>query len=62
MADPSVDWRSRYIELLREGEACGLRFAPLGHYIAARMTPEELRAGLREFYTLQDTHKQEAAR
>ena len=47
---PPADWRTHYLALLHEGESNGLRNAALGHYIAQRLTREELIAGLAEFH------------
>lgn len=46
----SVEWRPHYVALLKEGEAAGLKLWALGHYIASRMTPDELRAAFRDFH------------
>lgn len=48
------DARGRYIALEREGEAAGLTYQQLGRFIADRMTPEDLRALLRDYYTTHD--------
>ena len=39
----------RYLALLREGETAGMTYRRLGDYIAAQLTPEELRELLREY-------------
>lgn len=46
----------RCVALQREGEAAGLTFAPLGRYVAERMTPGELRALFREYARMRAKH------
>ena len=55
MAADQQDWRKRYLELQREGEALGHRFGALGDFIARRLTDRELIECLRDFYAGRDT-------
>lgn len=50
MADGIPSWRDHYLELLREGEAKGLSGSALGYWISQRMTPQELRDALADYY------------
>lgn len=51
MADGIPSWRNHYLELLREGEASKLAGSALGYWISQRMTPQELRDALADYYT-----------
>lgn len=47
-------WRDHCLELLAEGEALKLAGSALGHWIAQRMRPQELRDMLADYYRAQD--------
>jgi len=54
MNEPGA-WRTRYLDLLADGERRGLRFQALGHYIGQRMTNQELRQMLKDWHESADT-------
>lgn len=54
MAITPQGWQERYLKLRQEGERQGLTFAALGRYVAERLSPEDLRAGLRDLYITLD--------
>jgi len=56
-----VTWRDHYLELLAEGEALKLHGLGLGEHIRQRMTPDELRGMLADYYRAQDAHNQQEA-
>lgn len=57
MPAETTTWWDHYLELLREGEAKGLKFQALGEYIQRRLTPAELRDVLAHHYRAHDKNQ-----
>lgn len=59
MPAETTTWWDHYLELLREGEAAGLKSERLGKYIQDRLTPAELRDTLAHYYRAHDKQRPE---